>query len=233
MTGFVEIGSVGWQHEQWKDSYYPDDLPSDWLFSYYSKQFRTVWLNASELINNSAEEIQSWLDDCDQHFDFLLEFPSLGDQPKNECDAMLSSWVQSAKLFGEHTLGYAIRSSENIEKVLTQLESNLQTTENEPANLFVLPGAVRGSIPDLDELKNLSRNIHEIVTPERVEQVKDSQILLVDFQSADDMRSLGKVLNAFVNQNNFHNNLYCYFDGKPPSYSLMQKAQTIVSMLDT
>jgi len=232
MTGFVEIGSIGWQHEQWKDSYYPDDLPSDWLFSYYSKQFRTVWLQASELINNSAEEIQSWLDDCDQNFDFLLEYPALEKLSDGESEAMLASWIKSVKLFGEHILGYVIRSTVNIEKVINQLENIQQKINNESPELFVLP-AESDTMQELDDLKIQFRNIHEIVTSERVDQVKDAQILLVDFHSADDMRSLGKVLNNFVNQNSFHTNLYCYFEGTPPSYSLMQKAQTIVSMLDT
>lgn len=38
-THRVLIGSCGWQHEGWQDSYYPDDLPPEWRLGYYSNEF--------------------------------------------------------------------------------------------------------------------------------------------------------------------------------------------------
>ena len=53
MSGpFVEIGASGWEHEQWVDNYYPEDLPEDWQLGFYQHSFRFVlvpmpqWLQA-------------------------------------------------------------------------------------------------------------------------------------------------------------------------------------------
>ncbi|VAW72647.1 hypothetical protein MNBD_GAMMA12-1773 [hydrothermal vent metagenome] len=220
MTGFVEIGSIGWEHEQWINDYYPQDLPSDWLFSYYSKQFHTVWLRPIDLLNKTAAQIQSCIEDCEQSFEFLLEMPVLD----NRLD--VNQWVKQARLLQPYILAYVIPVSAALSVDYIKSTLSLLATEKLP-DIFLLPE--KGAI-SLDKFSTLS-NVYEIATPESVSQKVDSQIMVVDFQSADDMRMLGKTLNIFVTQNSLHHKLYCYFRGEPPSYSLMQTAQTIIPML--
>ncbi len=223
MTGFVEIGSIGWEHEQWINHYYPEDLPVDWLFSYYSKQFQTVWLSPNDLLNKTADQIQHCIDDCEQGFEFLLEMPML--DPSLD----VKQWASQAALLQPHILAYVIPVTAvlSVDDIKSRL--SLLAAEKLP-DLFLLPE--KGGAISVDKYSALS-NVYEIATPESVSQKVDSQILVVDFQSADDMRMLGKALNLFVNQNSLHHKLYCYFRGSPPSYSLMQSAQAIIPMLDT
>lgn len=227
VTGFVEIGSVGWEHERWVSTYYPEDLPSDWLFSYYSKQFRTVWLTATELVNKTTEDLQGLIDDCDQGFEFLLEIPEPGESQDSQ--ESLQRWVEASNILKEYILAYVIRVSADVTaEFINAMRARLDG--NELPDLFLLSDAK--NIHKTDELLALE-NVYEVAVEGSLENIDNAQILMLDYHSAGDMRALGKVLNAFVNQNSHHDKLYCYFKGKPPSYSLMQSAQTIVSLLDT
>jgi len=74
---FIEVGSVGWQHAEWIDSYYPDELPDDWLFSFYSKEFQALLITEAELNNElcnltQGKEIE-WLSDIPDEFEFYVE----------------------------------------------------------------------------------------------------------------------------------------------------------------
>ncbi|MFP5411245.1 MAG: hypothetical protein ACLGG6_09725, partial [Gammaproteobacteria bacterium] len=42
----VRVGAVGWEHPHWLGGFYPDDLPPDWMLSYYNTQFQAVYLPA-------------------------------------------------------------------------------------------------------------------------------------------------------------------------------------------
>ncbi len=227
MTGFVEIGSVGWEHDQWINSYYPEDLPSDWLFSYFSKQFRTVWVTAAELTNKTTGELQEYVDDCDQGFEFLLEMPEPSEVQKSP--ESLQQWVKATHLLKDHVFAYVagITADTTVEYINTVLSC---LNGKELVDLFLLKEV--NNPQNIDELLAL-KNVYEVAMGDTLENTDNAQVLLLDYHSANDMRALGKTLNAFVNQNSLHNKLYCYFKGKPPSYSLMQSAQTIVSLLDT
>lgn len=43
----LTIGTFGWQHENWRASYYPDDMPEDWELAYYSNFSKLVVLPMS------------------------------------------------------------------------------------------------------------------------------------------------------------------------------------------
>lgn len=229
MTGYVEIGSVGWDHEQWLGNYYPDDLPSDWLFSYFSKQFQTVWLEPDKLVSQSNTEIESWLDDCDTGFDFLLELPS------EFAGSSFKSWLEAATILDKQILGYVLpvsvpvaNSQESLSALISEVFDVL--IKDSDKALFLLPEndctLTLEGLPQADKLEI-------VATFETIADCENTQTALLNFDSKKDLRDLGQFLNAFVNQNTQHACLYCYFKGTPPSYSLMQSAQSIVSILDT
>lgn len=71
MADEILIGTEGWRHAAWRGGYYPEELPADWEFCYYSNRLRAVWLPA-EAAEAGAAEIGEWLCDSDPAFRFVL-----------------------------------------------------------------------------------------------------------------------------------------------------------------
>ena len=69
----VLIGAVDWQHPAWRGRLYPDDLPDDWLLSYYNTQFQAVYLPAAVWQAASSATWAQWLYDTRDDFCFVLE----------------------------------------------------------------------------------------------------------------------------------------------------------------
>jgi hypothetical protein len=72
-NSLVLVGASGWQHPAWQGGFYPDDLPGDWLLSYYSTQFQAVYLPAAVWQTASKATWAQWLHDTRDGFYFVLE----------------------------------------------------------------------------------------------------------------------------------------------------------------
>ena len=84
----VLIGAAGWQHPGWRGRLYPDDLPDDWLLSYYNTRFSAVFLPAAVWQAASATTWAQWLNDTREDFYFVLE-PAAADSPMPESARVL------------------------------------------------------------------------------------------------------------------------------------------------
>ena len=71
----IEIGFLGWDYDHWEGLFYPDDLPQDWRFSYYSNEFRTVLIPWDYLQSVEPNTVQQWFEDVDDDFEFYVEVP--------------------------------------------------------------------------------------------------------------------------------------------------------------
>ena len=69
----VLVGASGWQQPAWRGGLYPDDLPDDWLLSYYNTQFQAVYLPATVWQGASSATWAQWLYDTRDDFYFVLE----------------------------------------------------------------------------------------------------------------------------------------------------------------
>lgn len=69
----IRVGARGWNHEHWAGDFYPDDLPEDWRFSYYSNEFQTVLIPSQYLAVFSPQDWQEWIDDTGREFWFYIE----------------------------------------------------------------------------------------------------------------------------------------------------------------
>lgn len=79
----IQVGALGWLHPDWQGVFYPDDLPADWQLSYYNTQFQAVYLPAAYWQAATTLDWQSWLEDTQPGFSFLLE-PGQGTHPVDE-----------------------------------------------------------------------------------------------------------------------------------------------------
>lgn len=69
----VLVGAVGWNHSHWLGRFYPDDLPQDWMLSYYNTQFQAVYLPATVWQSATDSSWSQWLFDSQEAFCFVLE----------------------------------------------------------------------------------------------------------------------------------------------------------------
>ena len=68
-----DLGTVGWLHDDWLGTFYPDDLPEDWRLVYYNTQFSCVYLPSEMWEGRTENEIVTWLADVHEGFRFVVE----------------------------------------------------------------------------------------------------------------------------------------------------------------
>jgi uncharacterized protein YecE (DUF72 family) len=56
----IHIGTSGWQYDDWRGPFYPEDLPQRKWLEFYSSQFRTVEVNNSFYRLPERETFQRW-----------------------------------------------------------------------------------------------------------------------------------------------------------------------------
>lgn len=83
-TGLL-IGCFGYDYPQWSPDPYPEELPPEWRFCYYSNEVRSVVLPAALLADADDGQIEGWARDSDEAFRFVLELTPglLGAQPEH------------------------------------------------------------------------------------------------------------------------------------------------------
>jgi uncharacterized protein YecE (DUF72 family) len=70
----VLVGAKGWHHDNWRGSYYPDDLPEDWTLDFYSNQFYCVLVEQSLWMDWNTEEIEEIAENlADENFLFTFQ----------------------------------------------------------------------------------------------------------------------------------------------------------------
>ena len=114
----IYIGTTGWNHANWKDSFYPDDLPDEWALTYYSNEIPVVYLPQSL---NWDQMVGELLENSNDKFRFLLGL---------EIDATLLSpqLLDAIEQLSDRLLGLVLRlnpeqvSPEQFEAVLDQLQ---------------------------------------------------------------------------------------------------------------
>jgi hypothetical protein len=66
-------GVEDWLHPVLRSLFYPNDLPDDWLLTYYNTRFQAVYLAAARWQAASVGDWSQWLEDTQPGFRFLLE----------------------------------------------------------------------------------------------------------------------------------------------------------------
>ncbi|KAB2322351.1 hypothetical protein F8A86_03685 [Betaproteobacteria bacterium SCN1] len=69
----IHLGAEDWMHAAWRGRFYPDDLPDEWLLSYYNTQFKTVFLSSRKGGAAGTQDWSNWLSDTLEDFVFIVE----------------------------------------------------------------------------------------------------------------------------------------------------------------
>ncbi|MEZ5537896.1 MAG: hypothetical protein R3F02_20015 [Thiolinea sp.] len=67
---YLELGACGIEPADWASEYYPDDLPEDWKFAYYTNKFKQIFLTAEQW---QRAELSEWFAEVGDEFRFYLE----------------------------------------------------------------------------------------------------------------------------------------------------------------
>jgi len=70
------IGTRDWQNTVWSRKFYPDNLPDDWRFCFYSNQFRALLIPGMVWESVTTEDINTWIEDSDDEFKVVCELPA-------------------------------------------------------------------------------------------------------------------------------------------------------------
>jgi hypothetical protein len=88
MQRSISVGVYDWYGFAPKDGFYPDDLPRDWRFGYYSNEFNSACIDLSRTVV-SLDELCEWTEDLPSSFE--LSF-AIADNSHLE---LLRGWLES------------------------------------------------------------------------------------------------------------------------------------------
>ena len=96
----VFVGCAKWGRKDWIGKFYPSGTKEKDFFSYYSKLFNCIELNATYYKIPTSEQVKKWRDNVDTNFKFCPKFPQIITHMKRlrncerEVDEFLNAIIQ-------------------------------------------------------------------------------------------------------------------------------------------
>lgn len=75
MNPSIYLGTHGWDDPAWAARFYPEELPADWRFCYYSNRLRAVIVPGAVWVSAGSDATAQWVEDSDPEFSMVLELP--------------------------------------------------------------------------------------------------------------------------------------------------------------
>lgn len=85
--------TIGFEHQRWREHYYPDACPPDWQVAYFMNDFRAVYLPDTDWYEN-RQLIDTVVEELEDDFELVLQWPS-GITPQAMVDAL--EWLAPLK----------------------------------------------------------------------------------------------------------------------------------------
>jgi uncharacterized protein YecE (DUF72 family) len=145
------IGTRDWQNTPWENKFYPDNLPEDWRFCFYSNQFRTVLVPGTVWDTITGDDINMWVEDSDKDFKLVCELPSVFSETLSITDIskMLLEFQDKTSLLGSQIVSYfwqpskkQIQQPEFIQQALEIISRTIPVSVNIADNKVVETGSV-------------------------------------------------------------------------------------------
>jgi uncharacterized protein YecE (DUF72 family) len=82
----IRIGSCAWSFEEWREVFYPRELPpSEWL-EWYARYFPTVEIDSTFYAPPQPNSVARWLESTPSHFRFSCKLPREITHKRRLCD---------------------------------------------------------------------------------------------------------------------------------------------------
>jgi len=218
----IRVGARGWNFEQWNKEYFPDDLPEDWRFSFYSNDFQAVLVPADYLNQFSLDDWQEWIEDTDKGFWFYVEISE---------SASWDDVEPYLKIFGDKLKGIVVA----IEK-LTSMDL-LATLINRAKQLSTV--SIRCIDKDVsDEDMMTLQSCYEIndcwngrSDAPNWSYNESAAIIIRDITDDNNPESIRKIVEQGMEYAGGRESIALFFAGESPKVSDMQNARTIIELL--
>ena len=69
----VRAGTSGWSYNEWKGSFYPEDISSSRMLRYYAERFGSVEVNNTFYRLPKPEVLAGWAEQVPEDFRFVLK----------------------------------------------------------------------------------------------------------------------------------------------------------------
>lgn len=102
MPSHYWVGTSGWVYKHWRGPFYPNDLPANKWFDFFSRQFGTVELNNSFYRLPSEETWRKWAKAAPRGFQFAVKASRYITHVKRlrDCAEPLDNFLSRARLLG-------------------------------------------------------------------------------------------------------------------------------------
>ena len=209
------LAARGWQHPAWADSFYPEDLPLDWRFSYYSNEFKSVVLPSQDLMHADLEEVSQWLEDCDEDFRFLVELDNTVDFSQRSLHA------EKLKML-EPQIGALIYRQPVVDQLGQQGVLRLLTTV--PCHFLFMADADSGGGHE-------DTRLVQLIDDEQDNPLVSGQLLYVT-RKVNHPRQLRTLLEALLKQQDSLACVGLVSAGAIPDLELLRQAEQIYQLLE-
>jgi uncharacterized protein YecE (DUF72 family) len=90
----IYIGCSGFHYKEWKDVFYPEKLPQNKWFEFYTSQFNTLELNSTFYRFPTMKSLHKWFDTSPEHFMFSAKVPKVVTHFKkfNDCHGYMQDF---------------------------------------------------------------------------------------------------------------------------------------------
>ena len=125
------IGCSGFHYKEWKEVFYPKNIPQTKWFEYYSQHFNTIELNTTFYRFPRIETLQSWYKKSPANFKFSVKGPRLISHYKMfiDCERLLGDFYTSVYEGLQDKLGCVLfqlpASIKYSDEMLTRIITNL------------------------------------------------------------------------------------------------------------
>ena len=125
------IGCSGFHYKEWKEVFYPKNIPLSKWFEYYCQHFNTIELNTTFYRFPRPEALQSWYKRSPNDFKFSVKGPRLISHYKMfiDCERLLGDFYASVYEGLQDKLGCVLfqlpASVKYSDEMLTRIVTNL------------------------------------------------------------------------------------------------------------
>ena len=225
------IGAKGWDHHEWENTFYPDDLPKDWRLTYYANEFRAVLVPQDTWLAIEQNEINQWFEETGEQFIFFFEVGS-----KKVTQETLSEYQKKLAALLNALQGFENRVGGILVKVVEpDQESAVLTAISNVLNRFSIAVDFVATVPAIARRKMLAQ-WQANACWHGAESLNDTStgklaLGMVDSQQIKSMRQLKTVLVEFIHYASQKPACALFFSGNPPSIELMRNAIVIDNLL--
>lgn len=228
----LDMGTYGWQHPIWDQTYYPEDLPAEWRLSYYGNEFHVVIIPASYWLQDDAgewstAELEEWLEETDDSPRFICEWPLSLPLDNARIDTLIKLFLK----LGDRVLGVVIPVSNQGSMTLKDLSQKLSS--HFYVSLSAQSEMAQATVKEVySELANDKLSICWDGQEQSSSVLQSGPLALTRLsESTYTPKQLRHILETCLNCTEESKFNVLIFEGEPPEIELIEQAETIASLL--